>query len=210
MRTLEEERLYTTRLYLEKLSNGQNPRDDSDLPAESILNNVTLCRTFRYAADVLGEVLNNRGQITPLPSRRKKPFAITEAQKSEIRISRKPIGICAFHNNVSLVLDPTVKNVPYITMTEWLENGGLLETVVVNGEKMRVATLDGEQMGIRTATLSTRDGREYRKNLYDEAAQRFLIDHLTQIAEYGEEKREKREKPPGTGDPVPGGETVGG
>ena len=60
---MELERIYTTQLYLEKLSNGIDPFTGEDLPEDSLYNNVSLCRSFRTAADLLGEIIANRGQL---------------------------------------------------------------------------------------------------------------------------------------------------
>lgn len=50
---LEEERLNTTMTYLNKLSLGTDPFTGEEISEDSLLNNVYLSRSFRYAADIM-------------------------------------------------------------------------------------------------------------------------------------------------------------
>ena len=181
---LEEERLNTTMTYLNKLSLGTDPFTGEEISEDSLLNNVYLSRSFRYAADIMEAILKNRCCITPYTSRKKREFHITEEEKKSIPISSDPIGISVLANRVAAAICPDVKGLPGVQMTSWLEDMGLLKTVTGNGEKMKVATEDGNAVGIVTAELLTRDGRKYKKNLYEETAQRFIIENLEIIGEY--------------------------
>lgn len=187
----DKDKLYTTKLYLEKLSNGIDPFNGAELAGDSLLNNVYLCRSFRFAADILDEILQNRCCVTPYSSRKKKTFSISEEERDNIKISQKPVGISVLAANVAEVVRPDVKGIPGIQMTSWLESIGLLQTVVEDGEKMKIATSDGEAVGIKTTEQKTRDGRLYKKNLYDEGAQRFIIENLEAINAFADSQRRK-------------------
>lgn len=187
----DKEKLYTTKLYLEKLSNGIDPFSGADLSTDSLLNNVYLCRSFRFAADILDEILQNRCCVTPYSSRKRKIFTITEEERESIRVSEKPIGISVVAANVAEAIRPDVKRIPGIQMTAWLEEMGLLVTVTQDGEKMKVATEEGNLLGIETREQKTRDGRLYKKNLYDETAQRFIIENLEAIDDFASMRRRK-------------------
>ena len=187
---MELERIYTSQLYLEKLSNGIDPFTGEDLPEDSLYNNVSLCRSFRTAADLLGEIIANRGCVTPISGRKKKSFAITAEERASLPLSEKPIGISGIAFRLHKVLPPAVKSISAMQMTAWLESLGFLESVP-DGDKGRrkVATDLGREQGIETAKLKTRDGREYEKNLYDKKAQQFVFDNLEAISAYSERVR---------------------
>jgi len=58
-------------------------------------------------------------------------------------------------------------------------------------QKVRIATQDGNKIGIQTETLvNQRDGREYRKNLYGKDAQKYVIENLDNIAAFGKGRRD--------------------
>ena len=52
------------------------------------------------------------------------------------------------------------------------------------GNKRRYSTPTGQQLGIRTVDRRGADGSSYRKNVYDENAQRLIIDNLEGIVTY--------------------------
>ena len=61
-----------------------------------------------------------------------------------------------------------------------------------NDERMKVPTKAGEDLGITMVKKTTRDGRDYYKNLYNKEAQEFLVDHLDAIAGYQEQRKEAK------------------
>ncbi len=185
-------RLYTCKLYLEKLSNGVDPFTGVDLPSESILNDVYLCRAFRYSGDVLDAVIDNKGVIKPVSPARKKPFYLTDAEREAIRISKKPVGITTVVKNITVVLPADRKGITVFQVTNWLESVGMLETVAEGNGRIRIATPAGNDIGIATVERKTRDDRIYRKNVYDSAAQRFLVDNLENVFAYDEERKQKK------------------
>ena len=180
----EKEKLYTARLYVEKLANGINPIDGTEVPEDTVLNNVYLCRMFVYLADLLNQVIANNGCVGKVNSRRKEPFQITEDQRAQIEISEAPIGITVISRRITDVLEPTVKMLSGADITTWLEAEGLLETVVKDGQRQKIATEEGNTLGISTEDLVTRDQKPYAKNFYSPSAQAFIIANLEAIAEY--------------------------
>lgn len=187
------EMLYTTKLYLQKLSNGVNPLDGTDLPQESFLNDINLCRSFRFAEDLLDQVIRNNGTVKTLPNSRKEPFRITEEQRNRIQVSEEPVGVAVIAQRITDWLDPNVKSVPGVHITEWLVFNGFLTMVTEpqTGDTVKVATEDGIMEGIRTEERKTRDGRTYRKNFYNKHAQQLILDNLENIAAF--EQRRKAE-----------------
>lgn len=204
----DNERYYTTKIYLDKLANGMNPVTGEDLPEDTILNDIYLCRAFALAADIIEEVIRNGCRVTPIRDTRDRlPFSITEQQRGKIVMSEAPVAISVISRRVERVLDRDIRPIAPAKMTEWLEAQGLLKTLVdENGKRTRVSTEEGEKLGIVTRKESMRNGEEILKNYYDINAQAFVIANLTEIAaftdtriRYGspeKEKEEPKEAPP--------------
>lgn len=179
----EKEKLYTAKLYIEKLANGMNPLDDSSLPDTDLMNNVNICRVLLYVSDLLDRIIANNGMVGHLPNRKKEPFFLTEEQRAEIEISEEPVGISVLVDRVARVLDGHVRNVPAVYITAWLEKNGLLMSVVENGTRVRIATEEGSVLGIETREAPSRNGGMYKRNVYNASAQSFIIANLETIEE---------------------------
>lgn len=177
------ERIHTTKLYLDKLANGEDPINGEDLPEDTVLNNVYLCRAFAYASSILGEVIKNGGVVSKKNENRTRPFAITEEQRSKIKLSEEPVAVTSITHRIEAVLDRDVKKIIPFKITEWLEREGLLERVFIeeSGRFERVATHAGEVIGIETKD-GEYNGIPIKKNFYNLNAQAFIIANLEAIA----------------------------
>lgn len=177
------ERIHTTKLYLDKLANGEDPINGEDLPEDTVLNNVYLCRAFAYASSILGEVIKNGGVVSKKNENRVRPFAITEEQRSKIKLSEEPVVVTSITNRIAAVLDNDVKRIIPFKVTEWLEKEGLLERVFSDesGRFERIATHAGEVIGIETKN-GEYNGIPIKKNFYNLNAQAFIIANLEAIA----------------------------
>lgn len=60
----EMDKLKRARMYMEKLAEGIDPITDTELPSDSVLNNVRLSRCFAYVARVLGRLVDTGGDET--------------------------------------------------------------------------------------------------------------------------------------------------
>lgn len=190
------ERIHTTKLYLDKLANGEDPLNGNDLPEDTVLNNVYLCRAFAFASSILEEVIKNGGNVS---SKRdaKRPFSITEEQRSKIRMSEEPVTVTAITNRIDNVLDRDVKRIAPFKITEWLEREGLLERVASEktGRLERVATKSGELIGIETKEATYKD-MTIKKNYYNLNAQAFIIANLEAIVSQSIVELEEKEEEP--------------
>lgn len=180
----DRERYYTTKIYLEKLARGMDPFTGDDLPTDTVLNNIYLCRAFTTAADVLDEVIRNGGKVTQKKKTYARPFEITEEQRSRIMLTEDPVVVSIIAARIAEVLPEDVHPVSPITIGKWLESQGLL--VKVKGEdggNCRIATEEGENLGIETKSEVAR-GRNIMKNYYSINAQAFIIANLVEIAAF--------------------------
>ncbi|MBR6479589.1 MAG: hypothetical protein IKT04_03715 [Clostridia bacterium] len=194
----DNDRIYTTKLYLEKLAQGIDPTTGEDVADDSTLNNVFLCRAFSLAADIIGEYIANGCKIGVERNRPIYPFAITLAQKSVIVMSDTPVSISVISKRVESVLDKNVQPISAVKMAQWLEAQGLLKTIVdERGKRARIATEEGNRLGINTKK-EDRHGEMIVKNYYDLNAQAYVIANLEEIAVYtdGSLRYGKEEAPP--------------
>ena len=179
----DRERLYTAKLYMDKLANGMNPLDGEELPEDTLLNDVYLCRTFMFVSGILDEVIRNNCMVTKMPNSKKEKFRITESQRVQIKVTEEAVGVSAIVSRISRVLDKNVRNVTSLKITGWLEAQGLLRRVTIGGRTQKVATDEGNVLGIETRTVTYGD-KEYRKTLYNMNAQGFIIANLEDISEF--------------------------
>lgn len=180
MSGVSKEMFYTAKLYLDKLSNGIDPVENVEVPEDSVLNDVNLCRMFNFVSSVLDKVIKNNCMVS-IPNSKKKKFSITEQQRSRISISETPVKLTAISHRIERVLPPDVRTVSGIRMAQWLENEGLLTSVIKNGRVHREATTAGNALGIETRFVK-QGGKDLYSNYYDENAQAFIIANLESIS----------------------------
>ena len=190
MRNRED--LMEAKVCLDMLAAGRNPSTGEKFKSDSAINEIEICRSLMLASRVVDLVIKNGGRIDSDPAKRKKPFNLEEWECKLIRITDEPVGIAAFSNRVTHVLDSDMKRIPGLHITAWLEACGFLKTREWNDERMKVPTKAGEDLGITMVKKTTRDGRDYYKNLYNKEAQEFLVDHLDAIAGYQEQRKEAK------------------
>lgn len=180
----DNERYYTAKIYLDKLANGMNPLTGEDLPEDTVLNNVYLCRAFSLAASVLDETIKNGCRVQPYEKNKMIPFHIDEEQRSKIRVSEEPVTVTAITNRVEKVLDKDVRPLAPVKVTQWLEMQGFLESKLndATGERSRVATEEGEKLGIESRDEMLR-GQLRSRTFYNINAQAFIIANLDKIAD---------------------------
>lgn len=58
----ETDKLKRARMYMEKLAKRVDPITDTQLPSDTVLNNVRLSRCFTYVAGVLGKLIDAGGE----------------------------------------------------------------------------------------------------------------------------------------------------
>ncbi len=186
----DNERYYTTKVYLDRLAKGMDPLTGEDLPLDTVLNNVYVCRAFALASEVFDEVIKNGCRVTPNKDRRERlAFSITEQQRDKIVVTESPVSVTVIARRVERVLDKDVKPLVPTKITEWLESEGFLTTIVgQDGKHTRVATENGESLGIVTKEENLR-GEIIKKSYYDINAQAFVVANLDKIAEQTDERR---------------------
>ena len=177
----EAEKLQRAKLYMDKLANGIDPITDTEIPGDSILNNVRLSRCFFYVSGVLRQVLENDGQ-----GRAGRPkqaaFALASEQRETFMCSKEPIPVSSFVAQINAMIDAeNMKKLAVTAVTNWLLGSGYLHLTESNGRKSRQPTPQGEAIGLLAEPRQGQYG-EYHMVLYSERAQRLILEHLDEIA----------------------------
>lgn len=100
----ELETLERAKMYMEKLANGINPIDGSQMPDEEVVNNVRLSRCFFYVADVLRQVIDNGG-VSQQKKDRKVPFFLPVERRNAFAFSNQPIPISEVSKRITDLID---------------------------------------------------------------------------------------------------------
>ena len=177
----ELEIMQRAKMYLDKLAQGIDPISDTEVPEDSILNNVRLARCFFYVSGVLQQVIENGGRVTASRSQ-KTPFSITPQQLSRIVIPDHGLRITEFADLLlSAVNDPAMKRPNTTVITSWLVEQRFLQKVTgPDGKQRRIPTEAGLQLGLYTESRQGQYGT-YEAVYYSPEAQQFLLEHIPEI-----------------------------
>ena len=177
----ELETMQRAKMYLDKLASGIDPITGQELPEDTVLNNVRLCRCFHYVSGVLQQVIDNGGTVG---KREGTPFVIDRRKMAGIRLTEQPVSLTEFTGNiVSGMGESNMKRPNAKAITAWLMERGLMElTTDPEGKQRRLPTEAGLRAGLSTARRTGQNG-EYLAVYYDANIQRMILDHLEEILE---------------------------
>lgn len=178
----ELETMQHAKNYIDKLANGIDPLTDEIIKDDSVINNVRISRCLFYVSNVLQDVINNGGVVGRTIKPQKIAFSITDEQCSKILVTQDPVGVSIISKRIGEVLDENVKTLPAKYISDWLVDNGYLSEIIHNGKRTKIVTMKGAQLGIDTIDIVSPEGRQYKKNIYDTNAQKFIISNLNQIA----------------------------
>ena len=177
----ELEKIAYAKTFIDKLANGINPLDDTPIPEDDIVNNVRLSRCFFYVSDILRQVYENAG-VTKQARASKVPFAVKMEQIEKFEYSSEPIPVTEIAKRIfAMVGNENMHRLSHRQINQWLLDIGMLYLYDFGGRKpVKRPTEEGAQIGI---TVETRMGRygEYQVVLYNEDAQRFILDNLEAV-----------------------------
>lgn len=169
------------KMYLEKLSQGINPLDDSLIAAEDLLHNPRISKCLSFTADVLEDILRNGG-ITPMEKLEKAPLFIPPEILRQYPFSDYPISISEVVRRINSLIN-VVRMVPlrYTIVSQFLEEQGLLMLAVLpDGKKARRPTELGLSMGIIAAERGE-GSHSYVAVQFDRRAQEYILEHFEEI-----------------------------
>lgn len=176
----ELEIMQRAKMYLDKLARGIDPITDREVPDDSVLNNVRICRCLHYVSGVLERVIANGGTVG---KREGAAFAITPEQKNRIQLSGTPVRLTellnAIHNAAG---DMNMKKPSAKVYSDWLvQRAFLFVEQGPDGKPRRMPTEQGNRAGIFSQCHQSTYG-DYMAVYYDINAQRMILDHLEEIS----------------------------
>lgn len=191
----ELETLERAKMYMEKLANGINPIDGSQIPDEEVVNNVRLSRCFFYVADVLRQVIDNGG-VSRQKKDKKIPFFLPVERRNAFAFSNQPIPISEISKRINDLIDAeNMAKLQYRAIRDWLMSLGMLEEAMnEEGKRTKRPTPRGKNMGITLESRMSQNGA-YFVVVYDLNAQHFIIDNLDTIVDHEHSKTENQGQP---------------
>ena len=175
--------------YIDKLVEGINPVNGKPISTREVIYDYKVSRQLEF----LSEYIKN--EINRLESNEKAKkededdelieFELTDQELKKVEISDKPISLADICNKLNH-LRPTSKmrKLKPISAIEVLNAFGLVDRV----RRKIIPTEEGMNLGIQFKEFQS-NGSTLTKVLYSTGAQKFIIDHLKEIAEINKSKR---------------------
>jgi hypothetical protein len=175
--------------YIDKLVEGINPVNGKPISTREVIYDYKVSRQLEF----LSEYIKN--EINRLESSEKSKkddeddelieFELTDQELKKVEISDKPISLADICNMLNH-LRPTSKmrKLKPISAIEVLNAFGLVDRV----RRKIIPTEEGMNLGIQFKEFQS-NGSTLTKVLYSTEAQKFIIDHLKEIAEINKSKR---------------------
>ena len=174
---IDEEKIVTAKVWIEKLANGINPLNDELVKEDDIINNVHISRCLFYVAELLSDV--KAGTTAEKKSRKK--FFLSAKDAANIYIS-KHNGIVNFVKLVNGYIPDDMKALSAVQVIKWLRHEGLMQEVQKeDGHKTNLPTEKGNSLGINIEIQRNPDGLDYQRVVYSVDAQRFILDNIESI-----------------------------
>ena len=178
--------------YLLLLSEGINPLNNEELSQDDIVNNPHISNCLKFAAGVIA------ASIEAEEKERKRLFKKTDFQISDEKLkafsfSKRPLSITELSKRLNELIDTeNMKRFSYSNITSYLVDNGFLQIITASdGKNQKLPTNSGKSIGIFTEERTSTRG-PYTAVLYDENAQRFIIDNFEAIFEYSLRKKEEK------------------
>jgi len=189
----ELEKIEYTKSFIEKLANGINPMTGEPVPEGDLINNIRISRCFFYISGILREIIDNGGLKKKRTVPKKQPFSIGPNELSQFIYSQDPIPVSEITRRINeLCPREDMIKLRYSSITGFLlQNRCLQEETGPDGKKVKRPTPDGNRLGI---FLEERVGQYgiYHVTVYNEDAQRYILDHIDAVIEINAAPKAKR------------------
>ncbi len=184
----EIDKLKRAQMYIEKLSKGINPLDNSYVEPDDVVKNERISRCLSYVSDVLSKVIENEstGELRYSSPRKatKEEFEFPVEMREKFVYSKTPVTVSEINRQINLITDDcNMKKLSSSAVFDWLTESGILEMITdSNGKNTRKITAQGKNMGVFYEHRTGQSG-SYTVILYNEEMQRFIIDNIDAIIE---------------------------
>ncbi len=176
----ELEKIKYTKGFIDKLSDGINPLDDTNIPETDLLNNERISRCMAYVSDILNSIIENSSTVKK-----------THGKKTSFYITPEQYGLLTVADNFVFAKDiseqinqATFGNGTYkfkpAWLVSWLIETGMVEII----DDFKLPTKLGCDIGIKSEKRNSERIGEYYVMMYSPNAQRFIYDNLYAILEF--------------------------
>lgn len=168
--------------YLIKLKSGIDPFTDIEVD-DTILRSSSNQKMLTSIIDFIKKIKDDNIIALKGDRRVKLDFKLNDEQKKTIEISNNPISISAFVYKINDVIDNTImKKIRATQITEWLLEHDYL-MIDYEKSKNKIPTKLANNIGISMIDKENNLGERYTVCLYDEYAQKFILEHINEIAQ---------------------------
>lgn len=193
----ELEIMERAKMYIDSLAHGFDPLSGKPVSNDDVVRQVRISKCLNYVSNVLQKVIDNGGEVqrSALPKGEKVPFSLTYEQMSALVPDSKPLSSSKVTALINAQIDElTMLRLKTTTLNNWLVTAGLLkETVTEAGNKRKVPTEQGRQIGMTEADFINEKGVKTKYIVYSAEAQQFIFDNIDQIAELAVRENEEHE-----------------
>ena len=162
--------------YTRRMTEGKNPVNNQFLEEESSLKDANVLRCMNFVEDVLIKIRDNNGYIGRIPKSVKFPYEVLGNFQYTA-----DVGISIFVEQINkLAGNERGKKILAGDVTKALRRKGYLmeeENKAFENTHL-VPTQKGREIGIYTEEKISAKGNSYLRVLYNEQAQKFLIENL--------------------------------
>ena len=191
----ELEKMKRAKLYIDKLSIGINPIDDTYVTANDVVRNERISNCFKYISEVLFKQIEKEN----MPKKVNRLFFLPLEFRNSFEFSDSPIyGSEILRRINALVENLECKKLSSRVFFSSLVELGLIEDTVLNdGKIIRRPTDFGLSVGVITEHKIRPNGTEYFSVLYHRSAQQFILDNIDAIIDINTfKKKQYRENAP--------------
>ncbi len=152
-------------------------------------SNPELRDCFSYVAGLLRQLIENDGVVRSAGLSEKADFYLAPETLAALPVSHSPVTANELIRLINAQIDPMrMRRLPIAAISGWLNaNGFLAEAADADGVRRKTPAVRGNRIGISSELREGAHGA-YTAVLYDERAQRFVLDHLNEIAAWYREK----------------------
>lgn len=182
MKNINKQELEYTIYFISKLSKGIDPISGIKLSEDTALNNKKYLQAFTYADEFLRCLLKsyNKNARSVLLNKPTSHLPASEMQK--VVISKIPLSISEFTYNINVIIDSLgMKKIKATQITWWLTEKDYLQEDERGKTPHKVCTNKATEIGIYTAEKRNKYNNLYYVNLYNDVAQKFIIDNINDI-----------------------------
>ena len=160
----------------------------------NLINNIKLNNSVvikkesnnTYLLEKIDEIIEEYIELLKIKHKEKLPFYIPNKDRKSIDISEIPVSISKFsyilNNDIN---DNIMKKIRGSEITDWLMSKGYLK----GNLGVKEITEKGIKIGIFKEYRLDKEGQKYSVNLYNNQAQKFIIDNLGELCSYINDKK---------------------